>query len=412
MRGEIETRLERGIEAAQAGEAKRAREILVQVIQLDQYNEQAWLWLSSVVESTGDKRVCLENVLFINPDNTHAAAGLQRLRQQLTDYLTSSPTLPSLAVSRAMDVREEEEEEEGGWEWAGRVEREGERKWEWDASATATAPTPTGKMCSRCGYRNPSWIYVCDRCGADLQPVDLHEALSSGAKPRGRSPFTLLAAWGGAFAFSRFFAYLPEIELVSWGRSLAALAIAALFVSAWRAVVAVVPQLRAGGGEAGQEIVVAALRCTVETLPPALLLTLVCVPIVLLTWVGARLAGGKQGLKTHAHLTVVAFSAWLILMALLAPLLTSTPSPRGGRLDLLFERVPALVGRAAGLIGVVWLMQALRTAHHLSVGRTVLAMLVAIALSVALLFGLNLLVGEWLAGFVNTLTTPFLPWSG
>lgn len=415
MKGEIETRLELGIEAARAGEWKRARDILTYVIQLDQYNEQAWLWLSSVVESTADKRVCLENVLFINPKNTHAATGLQRLRQNLTDYLTSSATLPSLSARKAPGRKKgEEDEEEDEWEWVGYVERDSERKWEWDASDTDTFQAPVGQECPRCGYRNPGWVYVCDRCGSDLQPVDLREALSSGAKPRGRSPVTLLAAWGGTFTFNRLLAFQPEIELASWGRSLGALIITALLISIWRAVAAIVPQLTSGAGGPWREIVILALHCVTETLPPALLLTSLCVPVVLLTWVDARLAGGKHPFKTHAHLTIVAFSAWLILIALLASL--PTLIPQLGNTDvglgLLIESLRPLIRGTVGLIGIIWLMQALRTAHRLSAGRAILAALLMTVLGGATLFGLDRFAGEWLAELVNALAVPFSPWLG
>jgi len=61
--------LRQGIAAAQAGDADRASELLMRVVDVDEYNEQAWLWLSSVVDSDTDREVCLENVLAINPDN-------------------------------------------------------------------------------------------------------------------------------------------------------------------------------------------------------------------------------------------------------------------------------------------------------------------------------------------------------
>jgi hypothetical protein len=212
VKGDIEIRLERGIEAARAGEYERARDILIQVIELDQYNERAWLWLSEVVEIAADRFVCLENVLFINPDNARATAGLQDLRQRSIDDLALSATLPRLAVSQTLDEWRDDE-----WEWARKRERDGESKWEWDASATATSLEPAGKVCPRCGYRNPGWVYVCDRCGADLQPVDLRGAISSGSRPRGRSSFTLLEAWGGTFTFNRLFAFQPEVELAAGG---------------------------------------------------------------------------------------------------------------------------------------------------------------------------------------------------
>ena len=74
--------LRRGIAAAKAGQVQEARRVLLRVTELDERNEQAWLWLSGVVESFEDRRVCLENVLAINPDNPHAQAGLLWLDQQ------------------------------------------------------------------------------------------------------------------------------------------------------------------------------------------------------------------------------------------------------------------------------------------------------------------------------------------
>jgi tetratricopeptide (TPR) repeat protein len=73
--------LQRGIAAAKAGQKQAARQALLQAIELDEQNEQAWLWLSGVVESFEDRRVCLENVLTINPNNGHAQAGLRWLDQ-------------------------------------------------------------------------------------------------------------------------------------------------------------------------------------------------------------------------------------------------------------------------------------------------------------------------------------------
>jgi len=77
--------LQEGIAAVKAGDKQAARERLMQVVELDERNEQAWLWLSGVVESTEDKRACLENVLAINPNNTHAQSGLAWIRQNEPD---------------------------------------------------------------------------------------------------------------------------------------------------------------------------------------------------------------------------------------------------------------------------------------------------------------------------------------
>ena len=414
MKGDIETRLERGIEAAQAGELKRARAFFIQVIQLDQYNEQAWLWLSSVVETTVDVCVCLENALFINPNNTRAAVELQRISQRSLDYLAASPTLPRLATSQAQKSWDKQDAEDA-WEWAGKLERDGATKWEWDVTAATTSSLPVARVCPRCDYRNPNRAYVCDRCGADLRPVDLRAAISSSAKPRGRTPITLLAAWGGAFTFNRGFAFLPEVELASWGRSLAALVSVAIFASVWRAFTAAVPRWTVYAFRLWRKIGVTTLRGTAETLPSALLtLTLTSMLVVLLTWMAARLVGGKQIFRIHAHLTVVAFSAWFILIALLSPFLSFVPYllDCASGVHPHFEMLPALIGGTVGSIGLVWLAQALQIAHRLPVGRAILAALLVAAAFAGIGFGLGLLDGAWLAEFLNTLAVPFLPWSG
>lgn len=86
---EVRQWLREGIAAVKRGDDERARELLLQVVDADEYNEQAWLWLSSVVESDADRQVCLENVLAINPNNNLAKAGLVHLRERkAADLLT------------------------------------------------------------------------------------------------------------------------------------------------------------------------------------------------------------------------------------------------------------------------------------------------------------------------------------
>jgi tetratricopeptide (TPR) repeat protein len=81
--------LQQGIAAAKAGRKEEARRLLLQVIERDERNEQAWLWLSGVVDSPQEKLTCLQNVLDINPENTVARAGAQWLEEQLP---ASGPT--------------------------------------------------------------------------------------------------------------------------------------------------------------------------------------------------------------------------------------------------------------------------------------------------------------------------------
>ncbi len=76
---EINRLLQSGKEAAKKDDPALAWELLLAVVEEDEKNEEAWLWLSSVVESDEDKRICLENVLVINPENAPAKRGLTRL---------------------------------------------------------------------------------------------------------------------------------------------------------------------------------------------------------------------------------------------------------------------------------------------------------------------------------------------
>jgi tetratricopeptide (TPR) repeat protein len=73
--------LNEGIVAAKSGQAAQARDLLMQVVEADENNESAWLWLSGVVESLEDRRVCLENVLALNPDSVAAQKGLAWIDQ-------------------------------------------------------------------------------------------------------------------------------------------------------------------------------------------------------------------------------------------------------------------------------------------------------------------------------------------
>ena len=88
---QVEQWLRQGIAAAKAGDMQRAYEVLLRVVDVDEYNEQAWLWLSSVVQSDADREVCLENVLAINPENKLAKAGLVHLHARTTPPVPLEP---------------------------------------------------------------------------------------------------------------------------------------------------------------------------------------------------------------------------------------------------------------------------------------------------------------------------------
>jgi len=84
--------LRKGIAAAKSGDKARARRILEQIIQTDNRNVAAWLWLASVVERKKAVQ-CLEYVLKIDPTNLPAKAGLAQL--------TSSASTPQSELVEA-----------------------------------------------------------------------------------------------------------------------------------------------------------------------------------------------------------------------------------------------------------------------------------------------------------------------
>lgn len=74
--------LKAGVRAVHEGRLDEARELLYQVIDLDERNEKAWLWLSGVVAGIDERMVCLESVLAINPHHELAREGLRYLLMQ------------------------------------------------------------------------------------------------------------------------------------------------------------------------------------------------------------------------------------------------------------------------------------------------------------------------------------------
>lgn len=83
------------VQAFKQGNKAEARHLLEKVVEIDQYSEKAWLWLSAVVETTEEQRICLENVLAINPDNNRAEAGLKSLGFDPNDAVAPEPEPPA-----------------------------------------------------------------------------------------------------------------------------------------------------------------------------------------------------------------------------------------------------------------------------------------------------------------------------
>lgn len=81
--------------AIRAGNKSEAQKLLLKATELDQSNEQAWMWLSAVVDSIEDQMICLENVLQINPSNADAKRGLEMLRKKAPPPAEKPPSKPN-----------------------------------------------------------------------------------------------------------------------------------------------------------------------------------------------------------------------------------------------------------------------------------------------------------------------------
>lgn len=81
-RATVDSLLRAGIGAVREQRIEEAKELLYQVIDLDERNEKAWLWLSGVVEGIDERILCLENVLTFNPRHELAKQGLVHLLAQ------------------------------------------------------------------------------------------------------------------------------------------------------------------------------------------------------------------------------------------------------------------------------------------------------------------------------------------
>jgi tetratricopeptide (TPR) repeat protein len=90
--------LRAGIAAAKSGQRERARDLLMRVVEQDEEDALAWLWLSGVVDSLDDREICLENVLALDPDNDAARKGLAWVQKQRGSQASSSAeTMPPSA---------------------------------------------------------------------------------------------------------------------------------------------------------------------------------------------------------------------------------------------------------------------------------------------------------------------------
>lgn len=74
-----EEMLQEAVEAGQNGELARARSLLLDLLRQDNREPLYWLLMSTAVESREERIYCLQNVLFLDPDNSAARHDLELL---------------------------------------------------------------------------------------------------------------------------------------------------------------------------------------------------------------------------------------------------------------------------------------------------------------------------------------------
>jgi Tol biopolymer transport system component len=92
---DLQALLHTGIQAARAGNKQVAQRIFEQVLEADDRNELAWMWMASVVDTAGERRICLENALALNPQNERARQAMERLRRRKPKAPPSRKPIPS-----------------------------------------------------------------------------------------------------------------------------------------------------------------------------------------------------------------------------------------------------------------------------------------------------------------------------
>src|SRR5438105_15904979 len=97
----VDSMVQEGIAAIKAGRKSDAKAVLMKAVELDEQNEQAWLWLSACVDTTDEQQICLENVLAINPANEKARKGLAAITKKTTREM---PALPASKPSAAEEL--------------------------------------------------------------------------------------------------------------------------------------------------------------------------------------------------------------------------------------------------------------------------------------------------------------------
>jgi len=99
----MESFIEQGVAAVKSGDLEKAKELLKKHLENYPNDENAWLWMSRCLSEPEQKRKCYLTVLNINPENTYAKEGLQRLDNSNPANLVAPNTSPTEGESLKQD---------------------------------------------------------------------------------------------------------------------------------------------------------------------------------------------------------------------------------------------------------------------------------------------------------------------
>lgn len=100
---QAEHHYQRGVAAARGGQKAVAERLLRQAVRLNPQHEQAWLWLSGVLDDPADIAFCLRSVLDLNPSSERARRGLAWLEQHNGRIDTQRSSLVIVTPPREQD---------------------------------------------------------------------------------------------------------------------------------------------------------------------------------------------------------------------------------------------------------------------------------------------------------------------
>ena len=99
-----EALLQQALAAARDKRELTARELFLDVVEINPRNETAWLWLTGLLDDLDDCIYACEMVLDINPKNTRILPYLSKLREKKQKQLNQQRRAVEKEVEQALEL--------------------------------------------------------------------------------------------------------------------------------------------------------------------------------------------------------------------------------------------------------------------------------------------------------------------